>query len=61
MYFIDNKTHNVKMGTNALFNEVHFTVDSKRVPIVAQVLQRMGYSHFDNKYKHGVFISDATL
>ena len=61
MYFIDNKTHNVKIDTHALFDEAHFTVDSKRAQIEAQALQLLGYSNFDNKYKDGFFVPDASL
>ena len=29
MYYIDDATNTVKNGTHALFDEAHFTVDSK--------------------------------
>ena len=61
VYFIDDKTHNIKMGTHVLFNETHFTVDLKRAPIAAQSLHRLGYANFDNEYKDVVFIPDAIL
>ena len=61
VYYIDDLTNNVKMGTHALFDEAHFTVNSNHAPLAAQALQRLGYSNFDNEYKDGVFLPDATL
>ena len=60
-YYINDTAHNVKIGTPALFDEAHFTVDSKRAPLASEALQHLGYSNFGNKYKDGVFIPDAIL
>ena len=49
------------MGSHALFDEAHFTVNSDHAPLSAQALQRLGYSNFDNEYKDGLFIPDVTL
>ena len=49
------------MGTHAIFDKPHFTINFKLAPLAAQALQRIGYSSFDNKYKDRVFIPDATL
>ena len=49
------------MGTHALFDEAHFTVQSSNAPLAAQALQRLGYANFDNEFKDGSFIPDATI
>ena len=61
VYYIDDETNTVKNDTHALFDESHFTVDSKNAPIAAQTLQRLGYANFDREFKDGVFIPDITL
>ena len=61
MYYIDDDTHTIKNGTHALFDEAYFTVESKPAPLAAQALQRLGYANFDNEFRDGVFIPDATL
>ena len=51
VYFIDDKSSNVKVGTHALFDGPHFTIDYTIVLIVDQTLQRLGYTNFDNEFR----------
>ena len=44
VYYIDDKTSTVKMGVHTIFDEVHFTVPKHKAPLVAQVLQILGYT-----------------
>ena len=37
-------THQVKMGTHVLFDEVHFTIPASQTPFAAQTLQLFDYS-----------------
>lgn len=60
VYYINNSSNNVKMGTHALFDEPHFTVESKNVPLVAHALPQLGYNNFDNRYKNSNFMSAST-
>jgi hypothetical protein len=49
VYFIDDKTYNVKMGTHALlFDEAHFTGKST-IGSTSTMVLRVGYSNFDNE------------
>ena len=50
VYYINNMTNIVKLGTYAFFDEVHITVESKHAPIAAQALQHLGYANFDNEF-----------
>ena len=38
IYFIDDSSNNVKLGTHALFDETHFMVDNHEAPIIANTL-----------------------
>ena len=42
VYYIDDLTHQVKMGTHVLFDEAHFTVPASQTPFTAQTLQQLG-------------------
>ena len=55
VYYIDNKTNNVKNGTHELFDEDHFTVDSEHTPIAANAFQRLSYANYDNQFKDCIF------
>jgi len=41
IYFIDDQLSNVKLGTHALFDEAHFTVDYYIAPMATRTLQRL--------------------
>ena len=57
-YYIDDDSNVIKNGT---LDEVHFTVESKFAPIDVQALQQLGYANFDNEFRDGIFIPDATI
>ena len=54
-------THQVKMGTHVLFDEVHFTIPASQTPFAAQTLQLFDYSNFNNEFQLGKFISPTKL
>ena len=43
VYFLDNHTGKVKLGTHTWFDEAHTTVPAMYAPLAAQALQRVGY------------------
>ena len=57
IYYIDDKTLNVKISTHATFDEAYFTSPPSKTPLAAQTLQYLGYSAFRDKYKNGRFKS----
>lgn len=61
VYYDDNESANVKMGTHTLFDEAHFTVDRTHAPLAAQFLQHLGYIILDNEFEGGKFMPDSTL
>ena len=57
VYYLDDKTSNVKMGTHALFDKAHFTVPKDKVPLLAQTLQILGYHKPNDIFTNGDFPS----
>ena len=53
IYYIDDRTANVKIGVRVLFDEEHFTAPIVKQPIAAQVLQLLGYSAFRDEFQNG--------
>ena len=55
IYYIDDASSMVKIGTHALFDEAHFTAPRAKQPLAAQTLQTLGYSAFRDEFKNGKF------
>ena len=43
VYFIDDASGTVKLGTHVIFDEAHMSVPARRAPLAAEALQRLGY------------------
>ena len=43
VYFIDDATGLVKLGTHVIFDEAHMSVPARKAPLSAEALQRVGY------------------
>ena len=61
IYYIDDATSIVKIGTHALFDEAHFTAPRDKQPLAAQALQSLGYSAFRDEFKNGKFKAKHAL
>jgi dUTP pyrophosphatase len=43
IYYIDEETSRIKIGTHVIYDEAHMTVPASKAPLAAQTLQRLGY------------------
>lgn len=49
MWYIDDSTRKVKVGSFIDFDEAHMPVPSQLAPLAAQALQRLGYCTHDKE------------
>ena len=61
IYYINDKSCEVKIGVHTLFDEAHFTSPRAQQPLAVQALQSLGYSAFRDKFKNGVFSNKNKL
>lgn len=52
VYFLDDATASVKLGTHVIFDEAHMSVPARKAPLASEALQRVGY------YNHEQYIND---
>ena len=60
-YYIDDTTHQVKIGAHVLFDEVHFNIPASQTPFAAQTFQLFDYSNFNYEFQLGKFVSSTKL
>ena len=61
VYYIDDATNNLKIGTHTLFDGAQFIFNIRNALNTAQTLQYLGYVNFDNKFKGDKSIADNAL
>ena len=53
VYYVNNNTHRVKIGTHATFDDAHFTAPYSKTSLAAQKLQILGYNRPRDVFNNG--------